>query len=197
MVIARRGSRLLAGVTVGAGTLCLAGCVAALPSPPPDVGADYPESGIPTEVAWPSDWLEGIAGESNSPAGPIVGLRLEYIEDQWMWRVRSPDPGRDIWGESVTEPDRGQEALYDASTLARVREQHVTLTDRELAELSISAYDAAQLSGEVYPSPRLIELERVEKDGRPAWRITTYDTETGAQSVVTLGAEDVSEEQWG
>jgi hypothetical protein len=117
-----------------------------------------------------------------------VGLRLEYVEGQWAWRVRSLDPGRDIWGESVTEPDRGQEALYDASTLARLQEHHVTLTDAELAALDVGAYGAAQLSGEVYPSPRLIELERVVEDGRPAWRVTTYDTETGVQSVVTLEA---------
>jgi hypothetical protein len=89
-------------------------------------------------------------------------------------------------GESVTEPDRGQEALYDASTLALVQKHHVTLTEAELAEVSVGAYDAAQLSGEVYPGPRLIELERVVEDGRPAWRVTTYDSETGVQSVVTL-----------
>ena len=180
---------MFVGVIVVAGALVLSGCAPAFPSPPTGVGEDYPDSGIPTGVAWPSDWLEGFVGEPNSPPGPIVGLRLEYVEGQWAWRVRSLDPGRDIWGESVTEPDRGQEALYDASTLARLQEHHVTLTDAELAELDVGAYGAAQLSGEVYPSPRLIELERIVEDGRPAWRITTYDTETGVQSVVTLEAE--------
>lgn len=173
-------------LTVG---LMLAGCGASIPDGPDSVGENYPIGGIPVSVAWPSDWLEGFVGEPNSPPGPIVGLRLEYVEDQWVWRVRSLDPGRDIWGESVTEPDRGQEALYDASTLALVQEHHVTLTDAELADMGVGAYGAAQLSGEVYPSPRLIELERVLEDGRPAWRITTYDTETGVQSEVTLEAE--------
>lgn len=118
-----------------------------------------------------------------------MGLRLEYVADRWVWRVRSLDPGRDIWGDSITEPDRGWEAFYDASTFARLQEHHVTLTDAELADLGVGAYGAAQLSGEVYPSPRLIELKRVAEDGRPTWRITTYDTETGVQSEVTLEAE--------
>lgn len=189
MVNVRRSMRVLVGLIVFAGALCLSACTAFFPSPPTVVGEDYPDGGVPVGVAWPSDWLEGFVGEPNSPPGPIVGLRLEYVEDQWVWRVRSVDPGRDIWGESVTEPDRGQEALYDASTLALVQKHHVTLTEAELAELSVGAHDAAQLSGEVYPGPRLIELERVMEDGRPAWTVTTYDTETGAQSVVTLEAD--------
>ncbi|PZT86208.1 MULTISPECIES: hypothetical protein [unclassified Microbacterium] len=190
---------MFVGAIVIAGTLVLSGCGASFPDAPdsadasfpdaPDsVGEEYPTSGVPVSVAWPSDWLEGFFGEANSPPGPLVGLRLEYVDDQWVWRVRSLDPGRDEWGESVTEPDRGQEALYDASTLAVKQKRHVTLTEAELADLGVSAYAAAQLSGEVYPSPRLIELALIMQDGRPAWRITTYDTETGLQSEVTVDA---------
>lgn len=189
MVIVRRSLSMFVGLIVFAGALCLSACTASFPSPPTGVGDEYPDGGVPVSVAWPSDWLEGFVGEPNSPPGPIVGLRLEYVEDEWVWRVRSLDPGRDIWGESITEPDRGQEALYDASTLALVQKHHVMLTEAELAQASVGAYDAAQLSGEVYPGPRLIELERVVEDGRPAWTVTTYDTETGVQSVVTLEAD--------
>lgn len=176
------------GAIVIAGTLVLSGCGASFPEVPDSVGEEYPTSGVPVSVAWPSDWLEGLFGESNSPPGPVVGLRLEYVDDQWVWRVRSLDPGRDAWGESVTEPDRGQEALYDASSLAVLQKRQVTLTEAELADLGVSAYAAAQLSGEVYPSPRLIELALIMQDGRPTWRITTYDTETGLQSEVTVDA---------
>lgn len=184
--------RMMRRISATAGMLAvvlmLAACGASFPEAPQAVGEDYPSEGVPESVAWPSDWLEGFVGESNSPPGPIVGLRLEYVEDQWVWRVRSLDPGRDAFGESVTQPDRGQEALYDAGTLARLDTRSVTLTEAELADIRVSAYDAAQLSGEVYPSPRLIELQRVVADGNPTWRITTYDTETGAQSVLTVGA---------
>lgn len=170
------------------GALFLPACGASFPDAPDSAGEDYPSGGIPVSVAWPSDWLEGFVGEPNSPPGPIVGLRLEYVAERWVWRVRSLDPGRDVFGESITEPDRGREALYDASTLTIVQDHHVTLTDAELADIGVGAYHAAQLSGEVYPSPRLIELERVVDDGQPAWRITTYDTETGVQSETTVGA---------
>jgi hypothetical protein len=189
MVIARRGVRTFLAVNVIVGALFLSACDSAFPTPPPAAGEGYPDGGIPTDVAWPSDWLEGFAGEANSPAGPIVGLRLEHHADKWVWRVRSLDPGRDIWGESVTDPERGEEALYDATTLARLQEHHVTLAEAELADISISAYDAAQRSGEVYPSPRLIELERVVKDGIPTWRVTTYDAGSGVQSEMILEAE--------
>jgi hypothetical protein len=47
-------------------------------------------------------------------------------------------------------------------------------------------YEAARLSGEQWPSPLIIEMARVEESGSPAWRITTCDTETNEQSVMTL-----------
>ena len=173
--------------------LVLAGCATPFPDAPESVGQEYPSDGVPLSVAWPSDWLEGFVAEPNSPPGRIVGLRLEYVEDRWMWRVRSLDPGRDAFGESVTEPDRGWEGLYDASTLSVLQEREVALTAAELAGSgdldAISAYGAAQRSGEVYPSPRLIELARVSVGDGAVWRITTYDTETGVQSTVALDSD--------
>ena len=168
------------------------GCSASLPEAPEVVGEDYPDGGIPVGVAWPSDWLEGFVGESEAVGGTIVGLRLEYVDDQWVWRVRSVDPGRDFLDDGITEPDRGREALIDASTLRLVQDQHVTLTDAELGQIGVSNYDAAQLSGEVYPSPRLVALERGMEDCDVVWRITTYDTETGTQSVTTVDALESS-----
>ncbi|WP_438354720.1 hypothetical protein [Microbacterium sp. CJ88] len=162
----------------------LAGCAAPFPEPVPSVGDGYPVEGVPWAVAWPSDWLDGFEGVTS--AGPIVGLRLEYVESRWQWRVRSVDPGRDILGETVTEPDRGRESLFDASTLKVIQERHVTLTPAEVAGGGIGAYQAARLSGEVYPNPRLIELRRQESGGVPVWNITTYDTDTGhlSQTIV-------------
>jgi hypothetical protein len=100
-----------------------------------------------------------------------------------------PRPRARHLGRISDRPRPREEALYDATTLARLREHHVTLAEAELADISISAYDAAQRSGEVYPSPRLIELARVVKDGVPTWRVTTYDTGSGVQSEVILESE--------
>lgn len=182
----RRAKRMLICAALLIGALSFSACAASFPSAPAHVGDDFPHGGIPVSVAWPSDWLEGFVSESDAVGGSIVGLRLEHIDDRWVWRVRSVDPGRDIWGESVTEPDRGRESLVDARTLAVVRQHHVTLADAELVGGGVSAYDAAQLSGEIYPTPRLIGLERLMDDGRPAWRITTYDTKTGVQSAIIV-----------
>jgi hypothetical protein len=118
---------------------------------------------------------------------------LEFVDGNWVWRVRSLDPGHDVFGEQVTDPKRGREALIDASTLALITHHAVELSEAELAEPEVSYYDAAQLSGEQYPSPRLIELSRDMDAGRPVWRITTYDTETGIQSVSTVGAAQSDE----
>ena len=184
----RRTRRLLVSVWALSAALSLGACSASFPGSPPSIGADYPNSGIPTSVAWPSDWLEGFVGESDAVGGPIVGLRLEYVEDTWMWRIRSLDRGANILGERTKESPRGREALVEARTLELVNQREVELSETELAELSVSYYEAAQLSGETYPSPRLVGLERATGDNRPAWKITTYDTETGAVSVTSVHA---------
>lgn len=167
--------------------LSFAAC-SSFPESASSIGADYPSSGIPTSVAWPSDWLEGFNGESDAVGGPIVGLRLEYVEDTWVWRVRSLDSGVDFLGQRPRESSRGREALVDASTLKLVKHHEVELSEAELAELRVGPYTAAQLSGETYPSPRLVGLELVLVDNHPTWKITTYDTETGAISITSINA---------
>ena len=184
----RRATRILFSAILLVSALSFTACGTSFPNPPASVGEDYPSGGIPVSVAWPSDWLEGFVGESDAVGGSIVGLRLEYVEDRWVWRVRSLDPGHDLLGESVTKPERGRESLIDASTLALMKQHQVTLSEAELAEVEVSYYAAAQRAGETYPSPRLIELQRQIEDGRPVWRVTTYDTDTGVQSTTTVDA---------
>ena len=189
----RRARMLIVGAWVLSATLSLASC-SPFPESPASIGADYPSSGIPTSVGWPSDWIEGFAGESEAVGGPIVGLRLEYVEDAWVWRIRSLDPGTDALGQRPRESTRGREALVDARTLELVNQREVELSEAELAELPVGPYEAAQLSGEAYPSPRLVGLERAFVDNRPAWKITTYDTETDAMSVISIDASSTPAE---
>ena len=184
----RHVARKFIGAVVLAGALTLTACGTPLREPPGTVGDDYPAYGVPLDVSWPSDWLSGYGSEAGAVGAPIVGLRLEYVDDRWVWRVRTIDPGRDLFGEQVTEPDRGSEAFIDASTREVLKHHFVELTDAELAEVELSAYDAAQLSGEAYPSPRLVELTRQLENGRPVWVVTTLDTENGTFSVLTLDA---------
>ncbi|WP_345439338.1 hypothetical protein [Microbacterium gilvum] len=168
----RRRMAVAALLPAAALLAALAGC-APFPALPDEVA--YPAGGVPSDVAWPSDWLEGFTSESDAVGGEIVGMRLEYVDDVWFWRIRSHDPGRDVFDEAVTEPDRGREALVDAATLELVVQRHVTLTEAEMAESGVSAYDAAQRSGEEWPAPRLIELERRMADGHAVWDVTVSD----------------------
>lgn len=160
---------------------------AAFPEPPASVGQGYPSAGVPSAVRWPSDWLAGLSGESDAVAGPVVGLRLERLDAQWVWRIRSVDRYHDdLFGERRDDPTRGREALLDATDLDLVRERTVTLTAAEATGSDVSAYDAAQRSGEAWPGPRLVELELRTEDRVPVWRVTTYDTDSGALSTTTL-----------
>ncbi|WP_148059159.1 hypothetical protein [Rathayibacter sp. PhB127] len=183
MVSLRLASRMVLTSVVLTSALFVSACEGSFPDAPASAGEDYPSGGVPTSAMWPSDWLEGFSGEEDSPRGPIVGLRLEYVRDQWVWRVRSVAPGRE------GPADRGREALYDASTLAFKQERNVALSDGEVVVVSVGATEAARLSGETYPSPRLIALDLGVVDGRPVWNITTCDTETGAQSTATEAAD--------
>lgn len=184
----RRLRRMTASAFLLIAALTTAACAGSFPESPDTIGADYPSDGIPTSVAWPSDWLEGFVGESDAVGGSIVGLRLDYIDDTWMWRVRSMDPGVDGFVEQVADQTRGREALIDASTLKLVKQHEVELTEAEQSDVKVSYYDAAQLSGETYPSPRVVGLERTLKDGHSAWTITTCDTSTGRISVAVVDA---------
>lgn len=169
-----------------ASAIVLAGC-AAFPPAPSTVGSDWPSTGVPSAVRWPSDWVDSLSGESEAVGGTIVGLRLEYGAEHWVWRIRSTDPGKtDALGESNAEPTSGVEALVDATDLSLVRRHEVTLTKAEATGTDTSYYDAVKASGEEWPGPRLVELVRVVDDGRPTWRVTTYDTEDGHLAPRTL-----------
>lgn len=171
------------------GVLALVGCSTmpsspALPSPPGAVGENYPGTCMPPLFSWPSDFIESLPGETEG-IGTIVGLRLEYLDESWAWRVRSPDEREDVFGERVNDPSYGREVLLDAATLGVIASQEVELTEAEQG-LTKSAYDAAQESGETWPSPLIVEMARVMDDGRAVWQLTMCDTATTELSVITV-----------
>lgn len=171
---------------VTAGALVLSGC-ASFPAAPDAVGQGWPATGVPGSVRWSTDWIDAVSGESEAVTGRVVGLRLEFVADRWVWRLRSVDAGpHGLLGEAPADPDDGVEALVDATSLALVRRHDVTLTDAESAPTDVSAFEAAQSSGEEYPGPRLVELERIDDGGAAAWRVTTYSPDTGALSARTV-----------
>lgn len=172
---------LSVGVTVTALVGC-SGC-AAVPAAPAAVGENYPGTCMPAELSWPTDFLESLPGESDAIGGSIVGLRLEYVDSQWVWRLRSADTKHDIFGEQKNDPSYGRESIVDVRTLETLASHEVELTDAEQQHPESSILDAAQRSGEGWPSPLIIELARVREGGRFAWRVTTCDTETDEHSV--------------
>lgn len=141
---------------------------------------------MPTEFSWPTDFLESLPGESSAVGGSIVGLRLEYVDSEWMWRLRSVDTKYDMFGERVEDPSFGKESLVDVRTLETLASHTVELTDAEQQPTGSSIYEAARLSGERRPTPLIIEMARVTEGGAPAWRVTTCDTETNEHSVTTV-----------
>ena len=165
--------------------MACAGC-STVPNPPDAVGDDYPGTCMPPELSWPTDFLESLPGESTAVGGTIVGLRLEYVDDEWVWRLRSVATKYDMFGERVEDPSFGKESLVDIRTLQPLVIQDVKLTDAETQLLGIGALEAAHLSGEEWPSPLIIEMARVMEGGAPVWRITTCNTETNEQTVTTL-----------
>lgn len=180
---ARAGARFSALAL--AATLSLAGC-SIVPSPPDAVGDDYPGTCMPPEFLWPTDFLESLPGESSAVGGSIVGLRLEYVDSDWVWRLRSTDTKHDVFGERVLDLSFGKESIVDVRSMQTLASHEVVLTEAEQQTGGSGAYDAAQLSGEEWPSPLIIEMARVIQSGSPVWRITTCDTETNEQSVMTL-----------
>lgn len=184
-VIPMNTPRHLHGTLVLVAITVLAGC-SAVPDPPDAVGEDYPGTCMPAEFTWPSDFLESLPGEGSAVGGSVVGLRLEYADSEWVWRLRSMDTKYDAFGERVEDRSHGRESLVDVRTLETIATHDVVLTDAEQQSTGRSAYEAAQLSGEQWPSPLIIELARVMEGDAAVWRITTCDTETNEQSVMTL-----------
>lgn len=162
----RAAVALCASATLG----LLTGCTAASAPPAPSaLGADYPGTCLPDHFFWPSDFLDSLPGEGG--IGTVVGLRLEYHDDTWMWRVRDAGDG---------EPGWGGERLLDAATMEPGPETRIELSAAEQRPLQTGAWTAAKQSGEQWPSPLIVEMARVETDGGAAWKVTTCDTETNA-----------------
>ena len=177
--------RLCVGSVILAATLTVAGC-STVPDPPATVGENYPGTCMPAEFSWPTDFLDALPGESPAVGGTIVGLRLEYVDSAWVWRLRSVDTKQDGFGERVDDPSYGKESIVDVRTMQVVASHEAELTEAEQRMLGTSAFAAAQLSGEQWPSPLIIEMARVMEDGTPTWRITTCDTATNEHSVMTV-----------
>jgi hypothetical protein len=178
--------RLRAGAALLAAVALCTGCSAAVAPPPEAVGDDYPGTCLPPELSWPSDFLESLPGESAAVGGSIVGLRLEYVDAEWVWRIRSVDTREDAFGERVEDPSFGKESLVDVRTLEPLSTQQTELTEAEQQLTGSGAYGAAQAAGEQWPSPLIIEMARVMDAGTPRWQITTCDTATNEQSVMTV-----------
>lgn len=177
--------RVVMSVVILAAALTVAGC-STVPDPPAAVGENYPGTCMPAEFSWPTDFLDALPGESPAVGGTIVGLRLEYVDSEWVWRLRSVDTKEDGFGERVDDPSYGKESIVDVRTMRVIASHETELTEAEQRMLGTSAFAAAQLSGEQWPSPLIIEMARVMEDGTPAWRITTCDTATNAHSVMTV-----------
>lgn len=171
---------LIAATLVGC-----AGC-ATVPVAPAAVGENYPGSCMPAELSWPTDFLESLPGESDAVGGSIVGLRLQYIDSRWVWRLRSADTRSDVLGEQKSDPSYGRESIVDVRTLETIASTEVELTEAEQQPSGSGILDAAQRSGEGWPSPLIIEMARVMEDVESKWRVTTCDTETNEHSVQFL-----------
>lgn len=180
----RRQSRLFVTAVVLATTLSCAAC-STVPDPPAAVGDDYPSSCMPPEFTWPTDFLEALPSESSAVGGSVVGLRLEYIDAEWVWRIRSIDSKVDFFGERVNDPGFGRESIVDVRTMEALESREIQLTEAEQSAGN-GAYAAAHASGEKWPSPLIIEMARVMDDGAAVWQITTCDTATNEQTVMTV-----------
>ncbi len=156
-----------------------------MPPPPAAVGDGYPGTCLPPQLTWPSDFMEALPSESAAVGGAVVGLRLEYIDSQWMWRIRSAASRENMFGERVDDPGFGRESLVDVRTLTMISTRDIELSAAE-QQSGTSAYEAAQHSGEEWPSPLIVEMARVAEGERSVWRITTCDTATGQLSAATF-----------
>ena len=174
-----RGGTALVVVAV----LALTGC-ASFDAPEEEGVPTFPAGGVPTQVFWPSDWLEGLPGEHDGVGGSIVGLRLSHDDGVWVWRIESSDPDPETRDQS-----RGLDALIDAVHSDTLSTRHIRLADEQLAAHRVSALEAARLSGEVYPGPRLVSLRLGSTAGTAVWTATLYDNDGAETSVVTIDAD--------
>lgn len=183
--VSKTKPRSLLGALGLTAAVALTGC-STVPEAPEAVGENFPGTCLPGELSWPTDFLESLPGESDAVGGSIVGLRLEYVDSAWVWRLRSVDTETDAFGEAADDPAAGRESIVDVRTLEVLATHQTELTEAEQQDGGTGVYDAAQLSGETWPTTLIIEMTRVMEGAAPAWRITTCDTETDEHSVMTL-----------
>lgn len=181
--MARRDARATGAIVLG--LLAITGC-ASLPPASAEVGANYPGTCLPPEFAWPTDFLESLPGESDAVAGTLVGLRLEYVDERWAWRLRSAATRHDLLGQPVLDPSAGFESLIDVGTHEILASGDVELTAAEQRRDGTSLFEAALDSGERWPSPLIIEIARVADGAGPTWRVTTCDTATNEHTATTI-----------
>lgn len=183
----RRDVRVVLGILLAGAIGALTGCStgAGTPAPPQAVGENYPGTCMPPEFTWPTDFLEGLPSESAAVGGSVVGLRLEYLNEQWVWRIRSVSSKTDMWGERVDDPSFGMESIVDVRSFEVLSSGDVELTEAEQSPGS-GAIVAAMASGEQWPSPLIVEMAREIDGGSAVWRITTCDTATNELSEQTM-----------
>lgn len=193
-----RRRRIAAAAAFSALALTLSGCVT-VNVPPRESGSgttspsasgphgdsDFPPTGIPTEVRWATDWLEGFASEGNGVRGEIVAIDLDFENDEWIWEVTSRFPSG---GPTNTTPERGYEAELAADSLTALRSREVTLDSEEQEHPKIGIAEAARISGDTYPSPRLISLSLDRDHGSLVWEATLLDSETLAETELAIDA---------
>lgn len=184
---ARRRLASTAAAVVVASLLACTGCGSTADERSTPLGEDYPGTCLPGTLSWPTDWLDALYGEDTDViAGPIVGLRLEYLDSGWAWRVRSHAQKADWFGENIDDPSYGYEALVTVRELKLIRSRDVTLTEAEQQTGGSGAWSAAKASGETWPSPLVIDMTRVIDDGAAVWQVTTCDTATNQFHVQTM-----------
>ncbi|WP_440312057.1 PepSY domain-containing protein [Leucobacter chromiireducens] len=193
-----RRRRIAAAAAFSALALTFSGCVT-VNVPPRESGSgatspsasgphgdnDFPATGIPTEVRWATDWLEGFASEGNGVRGEIVAIDLDFENDEWIWEVTSRFPSG---GPTNTTPERGYEAELAADSLTELRSREVTLDSEEQEHPKIGIAEAARISGDTYPSPRLISLSLERDRGSLVWEATLLDSETLAETELAIDA---------
>jgi len=141
---------------------------------------------MPPELSWPTDFLESLMSENDAVDGELVGLRLEYLDDKWAWRLRSRSPKQDWAGDPIDDPSSGRESLVTTRDLQMLSTHEVSLTEAEQQPTASGALAAAMASGETWPSPLIIDMARVTEGSRAVWQITTCDTATNEFTTTTF-----------
>ncbi len=91
-----------------------------------------------------------------------------------------------MFREQKSDPAYGRESIVDVRTLETLASHEVELTEAEQQLSGSGILEAAERSGEEWPSPLIIEMARAMEGGESTWRVTTCDTDTNEHSVQTV-----------